>query len=727
MKLDENKASSLAVALDGKLQDWDRARNPQEQVLLNCYQDIMRIPRDDDTKGTATAKADKAKGLFVGSTRNKVRSARAKINDALFGNGQLPFDTMPVNEELRKLSDVTEDILTEQLERMEFRRIMKAGVNTICSYGTGFIFGLFVRKEKITETNADNSHGYTQIIETEYEYDSPYFEHASTLDVYPDAEAKRLEDGEGVFWVTMESPLTVKSWKDKEGYFNIEGALLGASEAVMETGGDRARQRRGNVAYWYKNDRIKVARYFGKVKASLISENEADEPADGESDEMIDAVIIMAGGVIVKISESPYNACPSYRCAYEEVDNEMWAVGVAENNMPHQKTVNAAFRLFMEGKGMALLGTKSVDRSLFLPTEDFKKFPGKVYHMKPGLTPDERKTAILEHLESDVTNGWLDVIRVSEQFSDDDTAITKYTQGDDSSNLNKTASGISMIMNASSMPLKEVIQNIDTNWIEPMIEALIEWNIKYLEVETVRKIHGEEKAQLWQQIKQFGKTSFMEWKATGTSSFMQKEILTNKLRAFSEFALSNPLTAPKVDPTELLQQTWDSMEIGKESPILKDDENGGLPPQVKQQMDEMQQHIQILTQNLQKLAEENQQKDAAVIKIKQEAESNAWQQKVGSLQQQARELEQKMKEIIDSHVAQIAIAEENFKQNLSESDTTQEGDEKVEIQSILAQNQVQFEQIATGFITALTEVTQPKPRTMTMTSPSGQVYEATIN
>jgi hypothetical protein len=101
-------------------------------------------------------------------------------------------------------------------------------------------------------------------------------------------------------------------------------------------------------------------------------------------------------------------------------------------------------------------------------------------------------------------------------------------------------------------------------------------------VETVQKIHGDEIAQVWEQIKQFGKTSFMEWQATGTSSFMQKEVLTNKIRAFAEFAMSNPITAPLIDARELLQQTWDVMEIGKESPIL--DEDKSIPEPLKQQM-----------------------------------------------------------------------------------------------------------------------------------------------
>jgi hypothetical protein len=639
----------LASLLEGRLMDWENARKPQELKMLECYQDVMRIPRADDTQGTGAARSRKAQGLFMGSTRNKVRAARAKINDALFGNGKMPFDTEPTNEQLAPFADVVEDIVTEQLEKMKFRDLLKAGTNTLATYGTGFIFGPFVRKETITETFADNSAGVTQIVEQKYEYDCPYFELGNTLDVYPDPEARNVHQSLGTFWVTMESPHTVRSWKNDDSYQNITQALQGPGDNGTETGSEIASQLRGNVEYWFKNDRIKVARFFGKVPKHMVpadavsNEPDANEDMDAtqsiDSGEMVDAIVIMAGGVVVKVSPSPYNRCPTKRCTYEEVEHEMWGVGVAENNAPYQKTVNAAFRLFMEGKGMALLGTKSVDRSKFLPTEDFKKYPGKVYQMKPGLSAEERQNAIIDHLEPDITGGWKDVIAMAEQFSDDDTGITKYTQGDDASNLNKTATGISMIMSASSMPIKEVIQHIDEHWIEPVVEDLIEWDLKYLEPETVAKIHGDEAAQKWAQIKQFGKTSFLNWKATGTASFMQKEILTNKLRAFADFALSNPATAPLIDPRELLEQTWDVMEIGRESPILKDEDGQKIPQQIKDQMTQKDEQIKQMGEALENASKEVDKLEAerlvkaAEVEVKRvEANTKAYQAITARLQ-----------------------------------------------------------------------------------------------
>lgn len=114
----------------------------------------------------------------------------------------------------------------------------------------------------------------------------------------------------------------------------------------------------------------------------------------------------------------------------------------------------------------------------------------------------------------------------------------------------------------------------------------------------------------------------MEWKATGTASFMQKEVLANKVRAFADFAMGNQITSPLVDPRELLNQVWDVMQIGKESPILKEEDGGKVPPQVQQQMQQMQEQNKMLESSLQELGEKYNQLEADrsvdEAKVKQE-------------------------------------------------------------------------------------------------------------
>lgn len=598
-----SRDSNLAASLESRLQDWTKARDEQEKRMRDCYADEMRIPRDDDTKGTGQARARKTKGIFVGVTRNKIRTARAKLNDSLFGTGAMPFDTKPNKKELRQFSDAVESIVTEQLIRGEFKKGLKRGVHRLATYGTAFAFGPFVREEVLQETAVDTSMGFPQIVEQRFAFDLPYFEFANPLDVIPDPDVDDPQQGAGVFWISMESPHTVRAWANQQGYENIDEALKCLETKPNDHGSDQAKQLRGNVDFWRDGGRVKVARYFGKVKASALRDDaqllnmlEGQQPEGyGSTEEEIEAIVVVAGGVVIRKTPSEYKKRPVYRCVYEESPDEMWGVGIAENNAPHQALTNAAFRLFNEAKGMALLGTKAIDRSKFLPTEDFKKYPGKNYAFKPGLTPEEKKAAIIEFVETDVSSGWQELIALSEQFSDDDTGITKYTQGNDASHLNKTASGISMIMGASALPLKDVLQNVDEMWIEPIIEALIEWNIRFLEPETVEKLLGPEVAQQWQAVKQFGKTSFMTWHATGAATFMQKEVLMNKLQGFLSLVGSNPAFAGMVDLRELLAQVWDAMQMGRESPI-RDEDAPQIPPELQAQIEQGMEQLQMLAQ-----------------------------------------------------------------------------------------------------------------------------------
>lgn len=607
---------SLSIELQSRFQRWLDARKPQEDEMLRNYEDAMRISRDDDTKGTGVAKAQKAKPLFVGSTRGKIRSARAKIKDSLFGSGKLPFDTEPTNEQLKQYSDAMEEILVFQLKDMAFKPMIGGATNALCTYGTSVIYGPFQRSKQHTTVGMapDPQTGMMRMKETVFDYLCPYFEHGPTMDTYPDPEAQNERDGMGIYWSSWKQPFEVEGWANQPGY-NAEAIQYAVTQLTNNSsseGSDLTTDARANIYRYSKDGRVRVLRYFGRVNeaaldswlaqngqlpapeaglAALAGDAEQSAPARlVDTDRTVEAVIILAGGVVVKADRSPYKTGyrPALRAVYEEVEHEFWGVGIAENNEPNQKVINAAFRMYIEGKAMALMKICSIDRSKFEADEDFKMFPGKQLRMRGGLTPEERATAIIWHDTIDVTNGWENVIAMSERFSDDDTGITKYSQGTDASHLNKTATGISMILNASSLPMKEVIQNIDEMWIERAIEALIEWNMQNLTPEAVQVLLGEKTARVWAEIQEFGKTSFMKWKATGSATFMMKEILMQKLQGFLQLVMSSPILAEKVDIRELLEQVWEAGEIGRESVVFDEEtlaqnkQKNGPPPEMQQ-------------------------------------------------------------------------------------------------------------------------------------------------
>lgn len=678
---------SLSLHLEMLHDEWIQARRPQEQEWLEDYQDAMAIARDGDSRGTGVAKANKASPLFIGATRSKIRTAKARIRDSLFSGGRLPFDTSPVKEEFRQHADTFELIVEHQLREDEYPMTLTAGITAEATYGTGWIMGPFVVEKSIDEIVMEEpAPGYRVMGKKEYKYKCPHFEHARTMDVWPDPDAINEQSGKGLFWVSPKPPGDLQDWKDKEQYRNVDAALREYSRYTQDSGSYLAEQARGNVERFTKDGRINLVRFFGRVPAKMLREWEtgtvgaSDQNTDEERN--VEIVAIMAGGIVVRAYKSPYKERPARRCVYEEaVEPEMYGVGISRNNRPHQKVVNAAFRLYMEGKGFSLLGMWDVDRSKFSPRENFKMYPGKVFERNPGVTPEEAKQAMIQHKFDDVTAGWENVIALSEKFSDDDTGISKYTQGQDSSNLNKTATGVSMIMNASSVPLKDVMANIDIMWIDKHITDLIEWNLEFLEHETVEKLHGQEHAKRWAQIKQLGSAKFMTWKPTGQSTFIAKEVLANKLQSYMQLALSSEVAVQQVDMRELMEQVWDALDVGKESPVLTDEdlEKQGqpqVPPEIQEQMMLAKKEFDALLADHQKMQQENQSLQLQ-LHDKQEQTASTNQQAMSDLEERQRQFNAKME--FDQ---EKLIAELRLKKNESDKVLQEIGNGKAELEAL---------------------------------------------
>ena len=647
-------SGSLTNHMQDLFKRWQEARKPAENVMLDCYADYMRIPRDDDHQGTGQAKSTKAKNIFVGSTRNKIRSAAAKILDSLFGNGdKLPFDTTPSKNELVQWSDALEKIVRRQLEDGGFSKALHKGVYSLAIYGTAFIAGPFVRTKKISNTNKGVG-GTLQ--SAPHEYPEPYFEFIRTLDVYPDPDAKCVQRGDGIFFVSYLSPHSseVTEWESDPAYRNI-AEVKRLDLARKAEGSNQADDLRAMYSrYFSEGGTAQVAKYFGRVPAALLQEweregadpvddpgmdglkDEAGEPSEHEEmepageetgehmapakapangggcgcdknpkpevsapegededpDGMAEAFVVMIGGIVVRAERSPYSRRPINRAIYEAGDDEFWGVGIAENNMPVQKIINAAFRLYLEGKGRALHPVIAVKRKLFKGHEDFKLRTGKVFELEDTASPEEIKAGFQVHLIPDVTDGWEKVVEIAERFSDDDTGISKYTTGNDSKSLNQTATGISMIMNAGSLPLKGVLLHIDSQWVEPCIQDLIKWNLEFLDPATVAAMHDKDTAGRWMAIqmhwKDQGSLDYVQWKATGAKTLMAKEVLMNKLQGFLNIVAGNQQLAQFVDLRELVEQIWAAGDTGLTSPVYTDEDIERMTAEAMDQAQKMQ-------------------------------------------------------------------------------------------------------------------------------------------
>jgi hypothetical protein len=120
----------------------------------------------------------------------------------------------------------------------------------------------------------------------------------------------------------------------------------------------------------------------------------------------------------------------------------------------------------------------------------------------------------------------LTVIEKFYQFADDFSMIPRYMSGNDRvGGPGRTASGLSMLLNAANKGLKGVVSNIDTNVITPMLERLYNYNMLFDADQTIK-----------------GDSSVM---ARGAVSLMQLETLQLRRNEFLQ-ATANPYDMPIV-------------------------------------------------------------------------------------------------------------------------------------------------------------------------------------
>jgi hypothetical protein len=113
-----------------------------------------------------------------------------------------------------------------------------------------------------------------------------------------------------------------------------------------------------------------------------------------------------------------------------------------------------------------------LDNAMFIRT---KGAPSQAFLPMPHPGLNRENFNFFEYLKSQLEN-W--------------TPVMRYNQGTDASSLNKTASGINMIMSASMKRLEEIIRNFAETGIRDLFRYLIQMNQRYLDQPQIVRLQG---------------------------------------------------------------------------------------------------------------------------------------------------------------------------------------------------------------------------------------------
>ena len=196
-----------------------------------------------------------------------------------------------------------------------------------------------------------------------------------------------------------------------------------------------------------------------------------DVDGDGISE---DCIITISRSVVLSVELNPYRRPPFRLGVAIPEGHKIPGVPLADILSEDQKSMTNLKRLVQDSAAQACYQNPI--------TDDPNMFNMLVTRkpMQPILGNPQRVST----LESQAPNQFiLKAIEMAESDIENKTGVTKYNQGLDSDSLNKTATGVSMIMTAAQQRLRMLARNIGNNALKGMIRDFIFINQKWPDTE----------------------------------------------------------------------------------------------------------------------------------------------------------------------------------------------------------------------------------------------------
>jgi hypothetical protein len=346
-----------------------------------------------------------------------------------------------------------------------------------------------------------------------------------------------------------------------------------------------------------KTGQYDVIERWGWLDAQSLADCGVDIPQSRMHETFFANVWILPNGEVIRAVLQPINGVtwPYHLYYFDKDETSIFGEGLAAIMRDDQIMINASVRMILDNAALTAGPQLEVNTRLVGRTEKMHEmFPFKVWP-RTGEDPGSPAIRVI-----DVPNHIAELSGLVEMFeanSDEVTAIPRYMSGENASQgAAGTATGMSMLMGAASIVMKDLISSFDEGITKPFIQSLYRWNMQFNKDDSIK---GD-----------------FDVAATGTSSMVAKEVRAQQLDAFSQMS-ANELDAPYIKREELLRQraaAHDLSDVVKTKEEVEAEQNNPMAQQAGQ-MAQQQQQLQMATMDaqLQKLLAEVQRIKAQAI------------------------------------------------------------------------------------------------------------------
>ena len=508
--LPEGVAESVHVEADPKMADM-----PEEQSSLFGYKGDGK----DFPKGaTATSLAD-----MLGPLREKLAELDVKE-----GAGSTPTSITfhPAMVAAKKMQKK----IMDQLDESNANKQLRSAAFEMALFGTGIMKGPFAVDKEYPRWDEDGK--YNPIIKT-----MPQTSHVSVWNAYPDPDASNTDEMQYFIERHKMSSTQLRGLKKRPMFRS------NVIDMVIADGPDYTKKSWEDDLNDYQTDtgveRYEVLEYWGVVDVELLEKNDVKIPSELADMPELQANIWFTNGKIIRLVLNPFKPVriPYYAVPYELNPYSFFGVGIAENMDDTQTLMNGFMRLSVDNAVLSGNLVFEVDETNLVPGQDLTIHPGKVFRRQGGA-PGQ---ALFGTKFPNVSQENLQMFDKARQLADESTGLPSFSHGQTGvSGVGRTASGISMLMNAASGGIKTVIKNVDDYLLRPMGEAFFAFNMQF---DYDPEAAGD-----------------LEVKARGTESLMQNEVRSQRLLQFLQ-VIQNPALAPFAKLPYIVREIAKSMDL----------------------------------------------------------------------------------------------------------------------------------------------------------------------
>lgn len=418
----------------------------------------------------------------------------------------------------------------DQLDESNATKHLRSVAFEMALFGTGVMKGPFATNKEYPNWDEDGK--YNPLIKT-----VPEASHVSLWNFYWDPDANNTDECQYVIERHKLSRSQVRALK-RRPYFRAN-----VIDQVIEEGEGYVKK------YWEDDlkdftpnfgiDRFEVLEYWGNVDIDLLIENDINIPPELENEGELQANIWYCNGRILRLVLNPFKPTkiPYYAVPYELNPYSLAGVGIAENMDDTQTLMNGFMRMAVDNAVLSGNLVFEIDETNLVPGQDFSVHPGKVFRRQGGA-PGQ---SLFGTKFPNVAQENLQLFDKARQLSDESTGLPSFAHGQTGvSGVGRTASGISMLMNAASGSVKTVIKNVDDYLLAPLGKAYFNFNMQF---DYDPEIKGD-----------------LEVSAKGTESLMANEVRSQRLMQFLQIA-SQPSLMPFAKFPYIIREIAKSMDL----------------------------------------------------------------------------------------------------------------------------------------------------------------------